>query len=75
MGDHCMLAGSPKNAAEHYSTAIDLSRAVNDFIWLGAAIEGQISCKVNSWSIYAYAAYSALLFAAYTSQTIRRIPA
>jgi len=48
MGDHCMLAGSPKNAAEHYSTAIDLSRAVNDFIWLGAAIEGQISCKVMS---------------------------
>eukprot|EP00951_Prasinocladus_malaysianus_P031373 scaffold300249_cov51-Prasinocladus_malaysianus.AAC.1 len=45
MGDHCLLAGSPQNAADHYMTAIDLSRAVNDFVWLGSALEGHICAK------------------------------
>lgn len=48
MGDHCLLAGSPKNAAEHYMTAMDLLRVVNDFVWLGAAQEGYACAKAKA---------------------------
>jgi hypothetical protein len=48
MGDYSLLAGSAVDAADHYQTAADLARACNDFIWLGAAIEGLAHARVCS---------------------------
>ena len=49
MGDYSLLAGSAVDAADHYQTAADLARACNDFIWLGAAIEGLAHARVCSF--------------------------
>ena len=48
MGDVSLLAGSPTDAIEHYTTAIDLSKACGDVVWTGAAIAGVASAKVGS---------------------------
>lgn len=47
MGDVSLLAGSPTDAIEHYTTAIDLSKACGDVVWTGAAISGVASAKVG----------------------------
>ncbi len=47
MGDVSLLAGSPTDAVEHYTTAIDLSKACGDVVWTGAAIAGVASAKVG----------------------------
>ena len=47
MGDVSLLAGSPADAIEHYSTAIDLSKACADVVWTGAAFGGIASAKVS----------------------------
>ncbi len=47
MGDVSLLAGSPADAIEHYTTAIDLSKACGDVVWTGAAIAGVASAKVG----------------------------
>lgn len=47
MGDHCLLAGSPLDAQEHYSVAADLARTCADWIWLGEALSGFASAKVG----------------------------
>ncbi|GAB4823676.1 hypothetical protein N2152v2_010722 [Parachlorella kessleri] len=46
MGDYCLLAGSPLDAQDHYSTAADLARLSADWIWLGAALGGYAAAKV-----------------------------
>ena len=46
MGDYSLLAGSPGDAGDHYQTSVDLARACNDSIWLGAAIQGVAHAKV-----------------------------
>ena len=47
MGDVSLLAGSPADAIEHYTTAIDLAKACGDVVWTGAAIAGVASAKVG----------------------------
>jgi hypothetical protein len=47
MGDYCLLAGSPRNAIEQYSYALELSRGASDFIWIGSAQEGLMCAKVT----------------------------
>jgi hypothetical protein len=32
-GDVALLAGSPRDAFEHYKSSLDLSRVAGDFIW------------------------------------------
>lgn len=32
-GDVALLAGSPRDAFEHYKSSLDLSKAAGDFIW------------------------------------------
>jgi hypothetical protein len=39
-GDYSLLAGSPLDAQEHYSTAADLARTVGDLVYLSGALEG-----------------------------------
>lgn len=46
MGDYALLSGSPLDAAEHYSTAADLGRASQDWIFAAAALEGYLSAKL-----------------------------
>ena len=48
MGDVALLAGSPADANDHYSTAIELSRPAQDFVWCAAALEGKAHALV-SW--------------------------
>jgi hypothetical protein len=38
-----LLSGSHKDAIVHYVNAIDNLRSVNDYVWLGGALEGYIS--------------------------------
>lgn len=33
MGDLCLLAGSPRDAADHYTTAIQVCKSVGDVLW------------------------------------------
>lgn len=42
-GDYSLLSGSHKDAIVHYINAIDNLRSVNDYVWLGGALEGYIS--------------------------------
>ena len=51
MGDVALLAGSPVDALEHYTTAIDLSKACGDVVWTGAALAGIASAKASEHSL------------------------
>lgn len=46
-GDVALLAGSPADAFDHYTGAIDLARVSNDAVWLAAALEGRVTAKVQ----------------------------
>lgn len=48
-GDVALLAGSPADAFDHYTGAIDLARVSNDAVWLAAALEGRVTAKVCGW--------------------------
>lgn len=60
IGDYCLLAGSPADATDHYSTAIELARLTGDVFWHAGAIEGIVSALVvcfysaesNTWGIF-----------------------
>ena len=45
IGDLCLLAASPKDAVNHFNTAVELSRLARDPVWLGSALEGS-ACAV-----------------------------
>ena len=47
MGDVALLAGSPADANDHYSTAVELSRPAQDFVWCAAALEGRAHALVS----------------------------
>ncbi|CAM6105164.1 unnamed protein product [Calypogeia fissa] len=40
IGDYCLLAGSPADATDHYTTAVELARLTGDVFWHAGAIEG-----------------------------------
>ncbi|XP_054564447.1 trafficking protein particle complex subunit 9 isoform X2 [Eptesicus fuscus] len=46
VGDLCLQAGMLQDSLVHYHMAVELLRAVNDFLWLGAALEGLCSASV-----------------------------
>ncbi|KAK7475910.1 hypothetical protein BaRGS_00032878 [Batillaria attramentaria] len=46
LADLCLQAGLPGEAILHYQTSLDLLRAVNDFLWMGACYEGICSASV-----------------------------
>ncbi|XP_041045096.1 trafficking protein particle complex subunit 9 isoform X2 [Carcharodon carcharias] len=46
VGDLCLQAGMLQDALVHYHMAVELLRSVNDFLWLGAALEGLCSSSV-----------------------------
>ncbi|XP_006912999.1 trafficking protein particle complex subunit 9 [Pteropus alecto] len=46
VGDLCLQAGMLQDALVHYHVAVELLRSVNDFLWLGAALEGLCSASV-----------------------------
>ena len=48
MGDFSLLAGSPADAADHYTTATELSRISNDLVWCGAAYIGLANSRVSN---------------------------
>lgn len=45
-GDWSMLAGSPRDAFDHYNTCLELSRFCGDITWGAAAIEGMAEAKI-----------------------------
>jgi len=47
MGDFSLLAGSPSDAADHYTTAVELARISNDSVWCAAALIGMANSKVH----------------------------
>lgn len=51
MGDYALLSGSPLDAAQHYNTAADLSRASNDWVYTAAALEGYLAAKMLNEAI------------------------
>lgn len=48
VGDLCLQAGMLQDALVHYHMSVELLRSVNDFLWLGAALEGLCSASVIS---------------------------
>ncbi|XP_060915300.1 trafficking protein particle complex subunit 9 isoform X2 [Labrus mixtus] len=46
VGDLCLQANMLQDALVHYHMAVELLRGVNDFLWLGAALEGLCSASV-----------------------------
>uniref|UniRef100_A0A8D3D9L5 Trafficking protein particle complex subunit 9 n=1 Tax=Scophthalmus maximus TaxID=52904 RepID=A0A8D3D9L5_SCOMX len=46
VGDLCLQAGMLQDALVHYHMSVELLRGVNDFLWLGAALEGLCSASV-----------------------------
>jgi hypothetical protein len=46
MGDVALLAGSPLDAADHYTTAAELARVCMDHIWSASAMEGYLAAKL-----------------------------
>uniref|UniRef100_A0A8C4N5L2 Trafficking protein particle complex 9 n=1 Tax=Equus asinus asinus TaxID=83772 RepID=A0A8C4N5L2_EQUAS len=52
VGDLCLQAGMLQDSLVHYHMSVELLRSVNDFLWLGAALEGLCSASV----IYHYPA-------------------
>ncbi|XP_026681214.1 protein brunelleschi [Diaphorina citri] len=40
LGDLSLQAGLPQEALAHYNTAVDVLRAITDWLWLGGALEG-----------------------------------
>lgn len=47
LADISLLAGSPADAQDHYSTAADLARVSNDWVWAAAALQGLAQAKVS----------------------------
>ncbi|XP_074543544.1 trafficking protein particle complex subunit 9 isoform X2 [Halichoeres trimaculatus] len=46
VGDLCLQANMLQDALVHYHMSVELLRGVNDFLWLGAALEGLCSASV-----------------------------
>ncbi|XP_026288363.2 protein brunelleschi isoform X1 [Frankliniella occidentalis] len=46
LGDLSLQAGVPHEALQHYISALDTLRSVNDWLWLGGAAEGLCSASV-----------------------------
>ncbi|CAG2067080.1 unnamed protein product, partial [Timema podura] len=46
LGDLSLQAGLPVEALSHYSSAVDILKAVNDWLWLGSAYEGLCAASV-----------------------------
>ena len=46
LADISLLAGSPADAQDHYTTAADLARVSNDWVWAAAALQGLAHAKV-----------------------------
>uniref|UniRef100_A0A8D1DWF7 Trafficking protein particle complex subunit 9 n=1 Tax=Sus scrofa TaxID=9823 RepID=A0A8D1DWF7_PIG len=46
VGDLCLQAGMLQDSLVHYHMAVEFLRSVNDFLWLGAALEGLCSASV-----------------------------
>ncbi|KAM6171429.1 trafficking protein particle complex subunit 9 [Erethizon dorsatum] len=46
VGDLCLQAGMLQDSLVHYHMSVELLRSVNDFLWLGAALEGLCSASV-----------------------------
>nr|CAD7197339.1 unnamed protein product [Timema douglasi] len=46
LGDLSLQAGLPTEALSHYSSAVDILKAVNDWLWLGSAYEGLCAASV-----------------------------
>lgn len=51
VGDLCLQAGMLQDALVHYHMAVELLRAVNDFLWLGGElISSSFSLDLLCWT-------------------------
>lgn len=57
LADISLLAGSPADAHDHYSTAAELCRVSNDWLWTAAALQGMAHAKVWTISSTLYACH------------------
>lgn len=46
LADISLLAGSPGDAHDHYTTAAELCRVSSDWLWTAAALQGIAHAKV-----------------------------
>ncbi|GAM26879.1 hypothetical protein SAMD00019534_100540 [Acytostelium subglobosum LB1] len=46
-GDYCLLAGSPLDAIKFYDISVELSKSNNDYEWIAASYESQISAILS----------------------------
>ena len=47
-GDLCLFAGSPVDAMNHYRAALEISRSVSDWEWVGSALESMASAILSA---------------------------
>ncbi|GBF95068.1 hypothetical protein Rsub_07569 [Raphidocelis subcapitata] len=45
-GDLALISGSPKDAADHYKSGLELSKIAGDTVWAAAALEGLAAARV-----------------------------
>ena len=58
LADISLLAGSPADAQDHYTTAAELCRVSNDWLWTAAALQGIAHAKVCHFHTTLFAACS-----------------
>ncbi|MFS7996795.1 putative TRAPP II complex, Trs120 protein [Helianthus anomalus] len=52
IGDYCLLAGSPVDANNHYSTALELARLTGDYFWFAGAMEGGVCALLMDKAVH-----------------------
>ena len=52
LADISLLAGSPADAQDHYTTAAELCRVSNDWLWTAAALQGIAHAKVRTIPLF-----------------------
>ena len=48
LGDLCLILGRLSDAFKYYVTSADQSKSINDWLWMGGAIEGQCNTAIRA---------------------------
>lgn len=67
LADISLLAGSPADAQDHYTTAAELCRVSNDWLWTAAALQGLANAKVTIFRLRLFSVVACTYLSVYLS--------